>query len=478
MIHIKFLKQRWLYGLLDFIGVLFSTFIAIHLKVSLATYSIYVTSTFNPNLTWPKLTPYALALAGFFVIIQYVLGKYDVWSSASLLIWIKRLILPNLLLVAIVFSYLFLNQKFDFPRSLVFILGTCNLLFGLVWRISYFNKKNHAISDVLLIGGLKQLLPLAEQLLHPPFNTTVRIKALFSDEQQFPLKPTEYQREPLSDDKIKWSNTKIHPMHEFFGYCQKNDYNSIIIDPTELNQTTLLTTILEAVKPETSVFVLPSPYEILLGRLEHVQINDLPLIELKLRNPSTFLHFSKRLFDFILALILLTILAIPGLIVALIIKLSSSGSIFYSQERVGLNGKIFNIYKFRSMVDNAEQNTGAVLATKMDPRITKFGNIMRKTRLDEIPQLINVLRGDMSFIGPRPERPIFVTQYEKDIPAYVERKRIRPGITGLAQVSGNYETIADIKLKYDLAYMVNQNLLLDLQILGRTIKSVFTRAGQ
>jgi lipopolysaccharide/colanic/teichoic acid biosynthesis glycosyltransferase len=130
------------------------------------------------------------------------------------------------------------------------------------------------------------------------------------------------------------------------------------------------------------------------------------------------------------------------------------------------------------MINNAESTTGPVLATVNDPRVTAFGKFMRKTRIDELPQLINIIKGDMSFVGPRPERPKFVANFENSVPWYRERSRIRPGVTGLAQIRGHYSSSAETKLKYDLAYLTNQGLLLDLQILARTIKTVLTKSGQ
>ena len=166
------------------------------------------------------------------------------------------------------------------------------------------------------------------------------------------------------------------------------------------------------------------------------------------------------------------------LMIGAMVRISSPGPAFYSQTRVGYLGRHFTIYKFRSMVADAERLSGAILSTRGDSRVTPFGRFMRSTRLDELPQLWNIFKGEMSFVGPRPERPVFVSEYESSIDGYDERHRVRPGVTGLAQVSGNYVTSADVKLKYDLAYISNQNVIFDGQIMFRTLKAVFTRAGQ
>jgi len=169
-----------------------------------------------------------------------------------------------------------------------------------------------------------------------------------------------------------------------------------------------------------------------------------------------------------------------AIVIALLIKLDSPGPVLYSHQRVGLNGKLFTIYKFRSMVKDSEKETGASWAQENDPRATLFGAFMRKTRIDELPQLINVFKGDMSFIGPRPERPEFVEQISKVTPYYPERHALKPGITGWAQIMYPYgASLGDSveKLRYDLYYINNLSLFLDLIIVFETIKIVLFQRG-
>jgi exopolysaccharide biosynthesis polyprenyl glycosylphosphotransferase len=204
-------------------------------------------------------------------------------------------------------------------------------------------------------------------------------------------------------------------------------------------------------------------------------------------NPASTLQFSsfneigKRGLDIICGLIIAVIFAVVFPFVALAIKLDSPGSIFYKQERVGLNGAKFTIYKLRSMVQNAEVNGQAQWAVKNDARITKVGNFIRKTRLDELPQVINVLKGEMSMVGPRPERQQFIDKLEQQIPGFNHRLAVKPGLTGWAQVNYGYgSTIEDarIKLGYDLEYCQNQSIALDLQVICRTFAVVFKMQGQ
>ncbi len=157
-------------------------------------------------------------------------------------------------------------------------------------------------------------------------------------------------------------------------------------------------------------------------------------------------------------------------IIPLLIKLEDKGPIFYSQERIGKNKKVFKVYKFRTMIPDAEKITGAVWSTKDDPRITKVGHILRKTALDEIPQLLNIIKGEMSFVGPRAERPELHNEFVKRIPEFDERLKVTPGLSGLAQIRGSYDLDPGEKIKYDIEYIKKMNLFFDIKII---ILSVF-----
>lgn len=190
----------------------------------------------------------------------------------------------------------------------------------------------------------------------------------------------------------------------------------------------------------------------------------------------------RRVFDFILALFLMILFAPLVGVVAILIKFESKGPILYGQDRYGKDRQVFRVVKFRSMVQDAEKQSGPVWAVKRDPRITPFGHFMRKTRIDELPQLINILKGEMSFIGPRPERPFFADEFKKQIPFYMNRLKVLPGITGLAQVTVGYdETIEDVRDKVlrDLEYIEHANSLrMNFRILLKTVGSVLRGEGQ
>jgi exopolysaccharide biosynthesis polyprenyl glycosylphosphotransferase len=231
-----------------------------------------------------------------------------------------------------------------------------------------------------------------------------------------------------------------------------------------------------------NVVPMPLLYERITGRVPVEHINKNWAVVLPLDGASTFNPYPaiKRVIEVMLACIGMAVFLALLLPLAIIIKLDSPGGIFYSQKRVGLNGHVFSIYKFRTMFSDAEARSGAVFSRQGDPRVTRSGRIMRKTRLDELPQLINILRGDMSLIGPRPERPEHVERLMTKIPFYRTRLVIRPGLTGWAQVRYGYgsdDEDALMKLQYDLYYIRHQSLLLDLNIMIRTAGKVIKMSG-
>jgi exopolysaccharide biosynthesis polyprenyl glycosylphosphotransferase len=242
-------------------------------------------------------------------------------------------------------------------------------------------------------------------------------------------------------------------------------------------QTDLLTAIADARPASSSVLLLPGPFESLIGKMRYRWVRDLPLIEVLRETEWHPSQPAKRALDCAAAIVLL-LAASPALAVAAIaIRLSSPGPVLYRQERVGRDRRTFALWKLRTMRADAEAATGEVLAERNDPRLTPVGGFLRRTRIDELPQLWNVLAGDMSLVGPRPERPGFVERFLVEVPGYHERFAVRPGLTGLAQVNGEYHSTAANKLRYDLAYIANWSFWLDLSILLRTARTVLTSRG-
>lgn len=200
------------------------------------------------------------------------------------------------------------------------------------------------------------------------------------------------------------------------------------------------------------------------------------LLDISLCQENIFYNIYSRVLDVFLSVIGLVI-GVPLIIIfGIFIKLEDKGPIIYKQERVGKYGRLFNVYKLRSMRIDAEKY-GAQWAKVNDPRILKVGKFMRKTRIDEIPQLFNILKGDMSIIGPRPERPMFTMQFNEEIDGFINRLLVKPGLTGWAQVNGGYDMTPAEKLKWDLDYIQSRNIFIDIKIILKTVKVILTGEG-
>ncbi len=224
----------------------------------------------------------------------------------------------------------------------------------------------------------------------------------------------------------------------------------------------------------------PDMFDAISGLARTQQLHGIPLIDIMPDYMPLWERAAKRIFDIFVALLALTLISPILLIIAIAIKLDSKGPVLFTQERVGKNGKLFKVIKFRTMIQDAEANTGPVWATEADPRITKVGRVLRHLRLDEIPQAINILKNEMSLVGPRPERKFFVDKISELYPLYPRRHQVKPGITGWAQVKQGYDTTLEasrLKLKYDLFYLENISLRLDFKIIMYTVYVMFTGSG-
>ena len=220
--------------------------------------------------------------------------------------------------------------------------------------------------------------------------------------------------------------------------------------------------------------MLPDVFEIITTRVSADVVDGIPLVGVRRSQIEGFGLVIKRAFDLVVALILIVVLSPLWLLLAIAIALSSRGPILYRQERVGQAGRLFTLYKFRSMVSDAEADTGPVFAAPDDARRTAVGRLMRRFSLDELPQLVNIIRGNMSLVGPRPERPFFVERFGTEIPRYLERHQVRPGVTGWAQVNDlrGSTSIADRTI-YDIYYIENWSLAFDIKILLLTVGRIF-----
>lgn len=261
----------------------------------------------------------------------------------------------------------------------------------------------------------------------------------------------------------------------------ENQVSEVILAPVVLEHTHVTRIITRANGSPVSIKIVPDLYEVISGMARTEQIFGIPLIRVNPNLDTVYNTIFKRLLDFGLSLIIF-ILTLPlWLLIALCIKLDSRGPVFYFQERIGKNHEHFFITKFRTMIMDAEKHTGPVWAKNEDPRITRVGKFLRRFRLDELPQLLMVIKGNMSLIGPRPERPFFVDQLLDEYPFYYRRHKIRPGISGWAQIKHPYDQdIDDVrqKLKYDFYYIENLSFSLDLKIMISTIWVMLSGEGR
>jgi sugar transferase (PEP-CTERM system associated) len=256
--------------------------------------------------------------------------------------------------------------------------------------------------------------------------------------------------------------------------------DAVVVAITHEKKTDLLRNLLEVKLKGIEIYDMPAVYEEITGKIPVAHLREGWVVYAPFSGLGNNMYINvKRYIDVVVSVIGLIIGFPIMLIIAIWIKFDSPGHVLFRQKRVGLNDKIYTIRKFRSMVTNAEEN-GAVWAKEHDSRVTRLGRFLRKTRLDELPQLWNVLAGDMSFIGPRPERPEFVCDLKKEIPFYSLRHTIKPGLTGWAQVNFKYSASKEDtmeKIQYDLFYLKNLSFLLDLQIVLKTINVVMFREG-
>nr|WP_288826250.1 exopolysaccharide biosynthesis polyprenyl glycosylphosphotransferase [uncultured Clostridium sp.] len=222
-------------------------------------------------------------------------------------------------------------------------------------------------------------------------------------------------------------------------------------------------------------YSVPKISDILLKSSDELNLFDTPLLLSRNIGLTMEQQFIKRIEDVLISILMLVMFSPVFLIAAIGIKCTDGGSVFYKQERLSKDNKVFMIYKFRTMIEKAEQTSGPVLATEKDPRIIPIGRILRATRMDELPQLLNILKGDMSIVGPRPERPLIASEIEKKIPEFSFRLKVKAGLTGYAQVYGKYNTKPYDKLKLDLTYIRRYSLLLDLKLIIMTPKILFIK---
>jgi len=405
------------------------------------------------------LLPFSIIYA-IWLVVFHITGLYELDSAKNTLLFYSALLKAIVInaAIAVLFFYLFPSFGISPKTNLAMDLAIVTILIYL-WRQAFNRliKSPGLLNNVLIIGYNKEADQIIRYIKDNP-QLGYRIKKMITEKE---TRLVSDLVETVVKEKIQTIVTIADPRQD--GVLIKNLYHCL---PLKVN-----------------LFDLPKFYEILMDKIPVSVIEEVWFLENLMSSQKSIYDAAKRGFDIIFALLLGIIAIILFPLIAIAIKLNSLGPIFYRQKRVGQDNRIFEIIKFRSMIQGAEKN-GAQWAAKnkLDPRITRVGNALRKTRLDELPQLLNVLRGEMAFVGPRPERPEFVfgTTMQKEVPFYQVRHLVKPGLTGWAQINYEYgASYADTlqKLQYDFYYLKNRSFLLDLSILLKTIKIILSRKG-
>jgi exopolysaccharide biosynthesis polyprenyl glycosylphosphotransferase len=461
-LQLRISERRLLLMAGDALAVVASVLIALRIWAFVARYP-FVLDFVLPQSHW------FVILVGLWLLLASANDFYDLRTAARRLATVQRLLWITFQMLVVYLLVFFLSPPGSLPRLFILYFGVASLFLIGIWRLVNPALLGWASEPrrVLIVGtdwATEAIIGVIGRYAYDEYD----IKGIIGEREDVGLS--------VSDVPV------VGAGNDLMNYVHRDRISELIITSTRELSGETFQGVMDAYVRGITIIPMPLLYERITGRVpvEHVDSHwtiVLPIDGNSIFNPYPVL---KRMADIVLAILGLTIFVLLFPFMALFIRLDSSGGIFYSQERIGLNGRVFRIYKFRSMVADAEKKSGAVFSQQGDPRVTRMGRLMRKTRLDELPQLLNILRGDMSLIGPRPERPEHVHRLTQKIPFYRTRLVVRPGLTGWAQVRYGYgsdDEDALIKLQYDLYYIRHQSFLLDMNILVRTIGRVLKMSG-
>jgi exopolysaccharide biosynthesis polyprenyl glycosylphosphotransferase len=460
---------------LEKILILSIDFLTMNLALMLYFYFRVNTGWFD-LITEPVLLSTMFAVYLYWVVVFTFSGMYKTWFASSRFDELSTLFKTSIFGVFMLF-FIIVYDDYSHglpPQPPKFILIYWGLFIFLVGagRIAI-----RSIQRKLLINGIGRRNSLIVGIGPSALNIFQMIKG----HKALGLDVVGFVAENHSDNSTNGiSGNVIGDIDSIKENITNNNIKTVII-ALERNESEIISNVIEHCEGTgASLKIVPDLYEIISGQARTSQIYGFPLIDIMPELMPEWEKSMKRIMDVFMSLILL-ILSLPLTVAAAIaIKVESRGPVFYKQERMGLNGKVFKIIKFRSMVQDAEVKSGPVWSTKGDTRITKVGKFIRRVRIDEIPQVINILKGEMSFVGPRPERPFFVEKLSQEIPLYKRRLKVRPGVTGWAQVKHKYDESVDdvkVKLRYDLFYIENISLRMDFKIIFRTVFVVLFGKG-
>jgi exopolysaccharide biosynthesis polyprenyl glycosylphosphotransferase len=405
------------------------------------------------------------------LVALYFLGFYDADRPLTAAELSRRLLPATLGQAALLAGYLFFSNR-TFPRSVLLLYVLLDLVLLVVWRRWANRSGPRTHRRVVLVGEGADALEIAAAIAAHRWHGLEVVGFVTLT----PGADPEGSAAPAEGRAAL--GPRLGTIDDLPALLAAGTIDDVVLAAGEDSwQTRLLDRIAGSRPDHTNVLLLPGPFESLIGRMRYRWVHDLPLIEVVRESEWRINRPVKRLFDLAAGSLLALVLAPVFLLAALAVRLTSPGPVLYRQERAGRDRRPFLVYKLRSMRVDAEAASGEVLAEVGDPRLTPIGAFLRRFRIDEIPQLINVLGGSMSLVGPRPERPGFVERHLAEVPGYAERFSVAPGLTGLAQVNGDYHSSPQNKLRYELAYIANWSLGLDFSILVRTVKIVLTSRG-
>jgi exopolysaccharide biosynthesis polyprenyl glycosylphosphotransferase len=348
----------------------------------------------------------------------------------------------------------------------VYFIGVILMISFLRHQIYYLMKRRYArglnLQNVLIVGAGDMGVAVAQKL-HRYKDLGFVVKGFLDDE-----------RSVGEEIQIDGGIQVLGRIEEIGPAIEAQNIQEVYVALDLNNYAKILRTIQVVNKYPVNVRVIPDLFQLLTLKANVQDLDGFPVISIDEVPLRGFRRFFKRVFDFVVSAIGLLILSPFFLVFSVMIKLTSKGPVFYHQARVGVDGKHFTIHKFRTMICDAEKESGPVMCRTDDPRITKIGRFLRKYSIDEFPQLVNVFRGQMSLVGPRPERPEFVKEFTERIPKYMLRHKVKSGITGWAQVHGlRQDTSMEKRLEHDFYYIQNWSFSLDLKILWMTLRKGF-----
>lgn len=439
----------------------------------LTSYCIRFFTADEPGELWAfmieRLRIYLFFVPCLHIMILYLFNQYNLDRSVIVFRSILMVFISVLVSGLSLSGILFFLPKYVFGRQV--LLLHLLIVFGLlaVWRICIYTIyiKNKKPKQVALVGSVDVIDRFTKEL-PTLFRGDLILKHIYL---------THGCKTLLSEE-----NQNLIQYDSLMGLFKSKDFDILITDSTNGGFSNKETeTILQLKYSGRAVYDLPTVYRSSTGKVPLNYVNGQWLLSnyaFQGKVNVVYLRF-KRLFDFSFSLILIPMLSPLMLIIAILIKATSKGDVIFSQERLGLKKKMFNCYKFRTMVADAESETGPVCSTENDCRVTPLGRILRKTRLDELPQLFNILTGKMSFVGPRPIRECFALGISETVPYYWLRYDVIPGVTGWAQVNGAFAVPDGLKsFEYELFYIQNMSFFLDFITLLKTIQIVFLGKGK